>query len=624
MNKFLQKYNQQIIKKIAKSAVLFFSVLAANNVFGSVEMRVSGIENPQIRENVELYLAMISKEEADGSERYFELVQSNISKAVRVYGYYNAKVEFFPLSDTNKANQKFSLTPQEVMRQLQLLQNKLTQSNKTKTDKATLRLEAKIDLGEPTRIEETDIVIEGEASQDEAFRDLNKTLPKKGTIVSHEAYDDYKANIEKLALRRGYFDSEFSVHQLQVMPSTKQAWWRIDFNSGTRYRYGEVLYEHSQIREDFMKNMLTFQQGDGYLLDDISQMTNDYSSMGWFQSVMVRPELKMDTKTVDLHVMAYPKKKNTMELGLGYSSDVGVRGQIGWSRPWINSRGHSVRTNLNASSKKQTFEATYKMPLLENPMRYYYEFSVGAESEKDTRVDTDATSVTVAALRYWNHPTGWQYSAGLRVRYDDYTQGGMSNSGWLVYPTASVSRSRISGGIFPRRADKINITVDYGTKALLSDTNFFSIRAYAGWIKQFAPNHRFVTHGEIGYLRVDDINKIPPALRFFAGGDRSVRGYGYKKISPKDPSGKLIGASRLLAGTVEYQYQFIDDWWLATFADGGLADKTYDMNELRYGAGVGVRWASPVGAIKLDIATPIRDKDNSKNIQFYIGLGTEL
>ena len=58
--------------------------------------------------------------------------------------------------------------------------------------------------------------------------------------------------------------------------------------------------------------------------------------------------------------------------------------------------------------------------------------------------------------------------------------------------------------------------------------------------------------------------------------------------------------------------------------DSGLAANSYHPKELRYGTGIGVRWASPVGAIKFDIATPIHDRENRRNIQFYIGLGTEI
>ena len=178
--------------------------------------------------------------------------------------------------------------------------------------------------------------------------------------------------------------------------------------------------------------------------------------------------------------------------------------------------------------------------------------------------------------------------------------------------------------MFPTWGDSQKITTDLGRKLWFSDVDFFSVRASTAWIRTYADNHRFLTRLEIGYLNTKELRRIPPALRFFAGGDRSVRGYGYKKISPKDSRGKLIGASRLATGTFEYQYQVYPNWWAATFIDSGLAANQFKANELHYGAGVGVRWASPVGAIKFDIATPLRDKNNSKNIQFYIGLGTEI
>ena len=268
------------------------------------------------------------------------------------------------------------------------------------------------------------------------------------------------------------------------------------------------------------------------------------------------------------------------------------------------------------------FEATYKMPLLKNPLNYYYEFSTGYE--KENKNDTDTKALTFAALRYWNNSEGWQYFAGLRVRYDSYTQADFTDKTFLVYPTGGFNRTRLRGGQFPTWGDTQKITVDLGNKLWMSEANFFKVQASTAWIRTYAENHRFITRAEIGYLNTADIRKIPPALRFFAGGDRSVRGYGYKKISPKNKDGKLVGGSRLVTGSLEYQYQVYPNWWGAVFADTGLAANSYKATELRYGAGVGVRWASPIGAIKFDIATPIRDKDNSKNIQFYIGLGAEI
>ena len=554
-----------------------------------VNVRVQGITQDKLSNNVNLYIDTMDKSEFDGSERHQHLLSENIDKALRVFGYYNSQISY-----------------------------QLKQTSPKPT------LIATVDVGEPVKIEATDIELTGAALKDEAFQKLSKKVPEKGAILEHEAYDDYKSSLEKLAQQRGYFDAEFPVHQLQVMPSTNQGWWHMVFNSGERYRYGDIRFQHAQIREDYLRNILKIKSGDAYLINDISEMTSDYSSSNWFQSVMVKPTLHEDSKLVDLDVLMYPKKKNSMELGVGYATDSGPHAQIGWTRPWINSRGHSLRSNLYVSSPKQTFEATYKMPLLENPLNYYYEYSLGFEKEDDSDTDTQSTAATAAALRYWNHPTGWQYSAGVRARYDKFTQADFSEKTWLLYPTATISRSRISGGSFPDRADTLSLTVDFGRKLWTSDVDFYRIRATAGWIKRFAHNHRFLTRADIGYLHTSDFKRMPPALRFFAGGDRSVRGYGYKKISPKDKNGKLLGASRLATTTLEYQYQVVDGWWWASFFDAGLAADKFTSDELRYGAGMGVRWASPVGAIKLDIATPVRDKDDSKNIQFYIGLGTEL
>ncbi|MDR6344335.1 outer membrane translocation and assembly module TamA [Klebsiella sp. SORGH_AS 1025] len=135
--------------------------------------------------------------------------------------------------------------------------------------------------------------------------------------------------------------------------------------------------------------------------------------------------------------------------------------------------------------------------------------------------------------------------------------------------------------------------------------------------------HRFVVRGNLGWIEADNFDKVPPDLRFFAGGDRSIRGYKYKSISPKDDDGKLIGASKLATGSLEYQYNVSGKWWGAVFVDSGEAVSDIRESDFKTGAGVGVRWQSPVGPIKLDIARPIGDKEEH-GLQFYIGLGPEL
>ncbi|OOF36833.1 autotransporter assembly complex protein TamA [Rodentibacter heidelbergensis] len=554
----------------------------------TVDIDIQGIKGERAIRNTALNVELISKEEMDGSDRYKQLVIDAVDKGLRVFGYYDSSVTF-------------ELKKRKGERDL---------------------LIAHVKPGEPTRIAGVEVKIEGEAAQDEHFEALRKNLPKEGELVEHQKYDEYKSSISTLALARGYLDGKFSVSRLEISPETYQAWWRMLFDSGVRYHYGEITFNNTQIREDYLQNMLKIKPGEPYLLSQLSTLSNDFSSTNWFSSVLLQPQVDEENKVVNLEVLMYPRKKNAMELGVGFATDTGPHLQIGWTRPWINDRGHSFRTNLYVSSPKQTLEAVYKIPLLKNPLNYYYEFSGGVENEDDN--DTKTTTITLAGLRYWNNDAGWQYFAGVRARYDKFTQADINDKTLLVYPTGGFNRTRLRGGMFPTWGDSQKITVDVAYKGLLSDASFFKVQASTGWIRTYAENHRIITRAEIGYLHTKDIHKIPPALRFFAGGDRSVRGYGYKKISPRDQNNKLVGGSRLLTGSFEYQYQVYPSWWGATFVDAGLAANRFSNEELRYGAGVGVRWASPVGAIKFDIATPIRDKDDSKNIQFYIGLGTEI
>lgn len=553
-----------------------------------VDIEIRGIKGTRAIHNTELNVLMINKEEMDGSERYQQLVTQAIDRGLRVFGYYDSTVTF-------------ELKKRSGQRDL---------------------LIANVTPGKPTHIAGLNVQIEGQASQDENFVMLRKQLPKIGDLVEHQIYENYKSALTSLALSRGYFDGEFKISRLEISPETYQAWWKILFSSGERYRYGNIQFSNTQIQDDYLHNMLKFKSGDPYLTRDLSQLTNDFSSTNWFSSVLVQPNIQKEEKAVDLNILLYPRKKNAMELGIGFATDTGPHLQIGWTKPWINSRGHSFKTNLYISSPKQTIEASYKMPLRKNPLDYYYEVALGGENENQN--DTNTRAITFSGLRYWNHSSGWQYFGGLRARYDSFTQADIQDKTLLLYPAAGLSRTRLRGGLFPTWGDTQKLSVELGNKLWKSEVNFLKTHLSSAWIRTYAENHRFVVRGEIGYLKTKNIHKIPPSLRFFAGGDRSVRGYGYKKIAPRNRDNKLEGASRLFTASLEYQYQVRPNWWMATFVDTGLAANSFSRKELRYGAGVGIRWASPVGAIKFDLATPIRDKDNSKNIQFYIGLGTEI
>ena len=309
-----------------------------------------------------------------------------------------------------------------------------------------------------------------------------------------------------------------------------------------------------------------------------------------------------------------------MDLGLGFSTDNGVHGKIGWNKPWINSRGQSFQSNLSLSSPEQLVTMSYKIPLKKSPLEQYYTIQGGYK--KIDNNDTYSRSYTFGALRNWDNFYGWQTALGLNMLNDDFTQGDSSFKTFLYYPSLSISRIRSDGSLLAMWGDSQRYSIEAAGEQLGSDINLVRFQAQQAWIRSLKKSHRFIARGNFGIIQASNFDRVPPSFRFFAGGERSIRGYSYQSISPKDKKGKLKGASKLITGSLEYQYNLSGSWWGAAFVDTGEAIDKVDKTKFYTGTGFGIRWASPVGPIKVDLATPL-NKDTG-SIHLYIGLGSEL
>ena len=478
---------------------------------------------------------------------------------------------------------------------------------------------AKVTPGVPVLIGGTDVVLRGGARTDKDYLKLLDTRPAIGTVLNQGDYENFKKSLTSIALRKGYFDSEFTKAQLGIALGLHKAFWDIDYNSGERYRFGHVTFEGSQIRDEYLQNLVPFKEGDEYESKDLAELNRRLSATGWFNSVVVAPQFDKarETKVLPLTGVVSPRTENTIETGVGYSTDVGPRVKATWKKPWMNSYGHSLTTSTSISAPEQTLDFSYKMPLLKNPLEQYY-LVQGGFKRTDLN-DTESDSTTLVASRYWDLSSGWQRAINLRWSLDHFTQGEITNTTMLFYPGVMISRTRSRGGLMPTWGDSQRYSIDYSNTAWGSDVDFSVFQAQNVWIRTLYDRHRFVTRGTLGWIETGDFDKVPPDLRFFAGGDRSIRGYKYKSIA----NGDLKGASKLITGSLEYQYNVTGKWWGAVFVDSGEAVSDIRRSDFKTGTGVGVRWESPVGPIKLDFAVPVADKDEH-GLQFYIGLGPEL
>jgi translocation and assembly module TamA len=120
-------------------------------------------------------------------------------------------------------------------------------------------------------------------------------------------------------------------------------------------------------------------------------------------------------------------------------------------------------------------------------------------------------------------------------------------------------------------------------------------------------------------MAVRNFDDLPPSQRYFTGGDTSVRGYAYQALGPKDSVGNVIGGRYLAVASLEYEHPLKKNWSAAAFVDTGNAfSKSFD-EDLKTGVGVGVRWQSPIGPVRIDIAHPLDDRDTRFRVHLRLG-----
>jgi translocation and assembly module TamA len=132
---------------------------------------------------------------------------------------------------------------------------------------------------------------------------------------------------------------------------------------------------------------------------------------------------------------------------------------------------------------------------------------------------------------------------------------------------------------------------------------------------------RLLTRLDLGATWIDQKIELPASLRFFAGGDQSIRGFEYQALGPLNANGEVVGGKQLIVGSLEYDFQVRDRWRVAVFVDSGNAFDNTSAFEFQHSAGIGIRWLSPIGQIRLDLAHPFDAEDS---FRLHITMGPDL
>ncbi len=351
----------------------------------------------------------------------------------------------------------------------------------------------------------------------------------------------------------------------------------------------------------------------------------------------ITPEQVMASKQVPLYVFVSANKPRDAQVGLGYGTDTDVRATAKIDYNLVNRKGYQAGAEVEASriSKNITVYGSrpWKHPLNDKlEARLTYEEEVIDQGEGN--FDLSTNTLKAALARNIRKESGWNRSYSVRYRLDEL-ETGVDEANLEDLPvrfTSSrptqhallfgygINKTNVNNAINPTSGYRQYYGVEVGAEKAFSDTDLAIIRAGVSGIYSFGEDNKHQVLGSFngGYILADDFYEVPYKLRFFAGGDQSIRGYDYESLSPLE-NGYLTGGQVLAVGSAEYNYEFKPGFRGALFTDVGNAyDKDF-KTDTKVGVGVGIRWASPVGVVRVDVAAGVTEDSIPVRLHFFIG-----
>lgn len=468
---------------------------------------------------------------------------------------------------------------------------------------------------------ESAVQISGAGSAEPWFRQALAAHPlPPGAPLEHAAYDALKGDLERTAAAYGYLDAEFKQAELQVNPTAGTARALLHLDTGPRYRFGATLFPaEAPLEAGLLRRFLRWRDGapfDAALLLG-TQFALDDSL--YFSTVEVLPgERDRQALTVPVVVQLAPGKRQRYAAAVGYATDTRSRASLTWDNRRVNRHGHRARLTTQWANTGRTLEALYALPM-GDPAHEELALLAGVADQQLADADTRTTRLKSTLTRVRG---GWQQAWAVSAERTSTRSGGLRSNDALVVPSLTLSSSprglaraamagrgtatgSAGGSLNDLTGEGLQARVDGSTTALGSRSTFLRFYLRDEQRHALGENWRWTWRGEVGTTLVRKFDTLPASYRYFAGGDRSVRGFALNELGPRDAAGLRTGAKHLLVASLELERKLPHQLAAAVFVDAGDAFNTL-QGGMAAAVGIGLRYRLPMLNLGLDLAQAVR------------------
>lgn len=517
-------------------------------------------------------------------------------------------------------------------------------------------LSLSITPGEPTRLQWIDINFDGEIVEDQfILKWLDTVTIKPGDVLNHGTYEQLKSQLVTIALARGYFDGKYKRSAITINRDLNTAQITLHYDSGRRYHIGTVSFEGHTLNDELLNELIPFEANSLFSTGKLSSLNRELLDTSYFSNIKVLPQIdKPQGLAVPIKVELSPKPSHSIELGLG--ADIGnttdnsmePRVRVTWRTPQINRFGHSQETTAEWSPDKPKFLTSYTIPLT-HPLDDQLKIHMGMLRDKygvtqvydpedkqfDNTGELEGSKRLLGVIRQQRLDNQWLFSYSVEWMREFYNQSDIDyDPRFILFGTSISKTTRGDNSLDPKSGFFQHYSLEYADPSLGSTIRLARLQTKYKWIDTFFDKHRIVSRLDLGVNLAadDDLALIPPSLRYFAGGDQSIRGYSYQELGPHldytnsddQLTRQVVGGRYLMVGSVEYQYYLTPTWRVGTFIDAGNA---FDVNQIEpiVSVGGGIHWISPIGPIKIDLGVGLKETDTvDRPWRIHITMGAEL
>lgn len=592
-----------------RASGLLVLLLASPAALADITIDVHGVSDP-VRANVLAYLSFSRYQHskrlnAETMDRLENRVPREVREALTPFGYFEPKV-------------RTTLTP-----------------------KGEGDWQVAIDIvpGPPVIVKTVDVRVVGPGATSPLFTRIVSHLPfHRGQQLNQADYERVKGNLLRTAASYGYLDATLTRHQLLVNPAKRSASIALELATGDRYRFGRTTIEQHAIRDKLVRRFLRYREGDPFDLTQVLRTQFALDDTEYFTNLEVLPGTPDRAhRTVPIHIRGNRSRPNVYSIAGGYATDTGARGILSWQDRRVNSLGHKMGVDLEAAQvTKYSLQSHYIIPI-GDPAVENLTFSGVVEQQQladvNARTNSFGPSVTRVTGRWqtvWF--INWMHTSGTVQATNPVTNKlvaiGTGSADMLVpgVDIAAVPKGYLGEPIF-QHGFFAEIRGSHGE--LGSKSDFVQIHVQVERVLGLAPKWHLLLRDEFGVTFASNFKQMPPQMRFFAGGEGSVRGFAYNDLSPLQTycgngfcpaHGFKAGGKDVITGTVEVDRDLPHNLGIAAFFDYGNAFNHFGP-PLEYGAGIGFRFRLPVLTLGVDLAQPLSGHGSPR---LYINFSPKL